>query len=364
MCGTAQGRIGGSASKRRAVSPLPTATLDAALLRRLWSGPMPRTAHADTIAAVGEFRFLSRLLPRLGSGPGTIIGPGQDCAVVRCGTRRLLYTVDALVEGVHFEPHWLTPRQLGRKSFLVNASDIAAMGGRPRFCVVSVGVPLSYLTRDLVALHAGIVAAARKCGASVVGGNLTRADKLFVSVALLGEASERLVTRRGARVGDRIYVTGTLGDAALGVSLLRSGSAARPAAPIVRRFREPSPRLQAGRLLVETGIVSAMIDVSDGLAQDLGHICEESEVGAQVLADKIPTSRAYRATGADQSLALHGGEDYELLCAVPERNVKRLQRVQARLGCRITCIGRVTRGRGVRVAGAAVSRGGYDHFRE
>jgi thiamine-monophosphate kinase len=325
---------------------------------------MPRTAHADTIAAGGEFRFLSRLLPRLGGGRGIIVGPGQDCAVVRCGARRLLYTVDALVEGVHFERQWLTPRQLGRKSLLVNASDIAAMGGRPRFCVASVGVPLSYLARDLAALHAGIAAAARDCGASVVGGNLARADKLFVSVALLGEAPERIVTRRGARAGDRIYVTGTLGDAALGVSVLRSGSATRSAAPVIRRFREPSPRLQAGRLLVEAGIVSAMIDVSDGLAQDLRHICEESQVGAEIRADKIPMSRAYRATGVDRSLALHGGEDYELLCTVPERNVKRLQRVQARLGCPIAYIGRITRGRGVRVVGAALSRSGYDHFRQ
>jgi thiamine-monophosphate kinase len=325
---------------------------------------MSRTAPADTIAAVGEFRFLSRLLPRLGGGRGIVVGPGQDCAVVRCGARRLLYTVDALVEGVHFESHWLTPRQLGRKSFLVNASDIAAMGGRPRFCVASVGVPLSYLARDLVALHVGIAAAACDCGASVVGGNLARADKLFVSVALLGEAPERTVTRRGARAGDWIYVTGTLGDTALGVSLLRSGSTARAAAPAIRRFREPSPRLRAGRLLVQAGIVSAMIDVSDGLAQDLGHICEESEVGAEIHADKVPTSRAYRAAGVGQSLALHGGEDYELLCTVPERNVKQLQRVQTRLGCPIACIGRITRGRGVRVVGAAVGRGGYDHFRQ
>jgi len=325
---------------------------------------MSHAAHADTVAAVGEFRLLSRLLPRLGSGPGTIVGPGQDCAVVRCGTRRLLYTVDALVESVHFEPSWLTPHQLGRKSFLVNASDIAAMGGRPRFCVVSAGVPLSYLARDLAALHAGIVAAARACGASVVGGNLTRADKLFVSVALLGDAPERLVTRRGARAGDRIYVTGTLGDAALGVSLLRSGSATRSAAPVIRRFREPSPRLHAGRLLVESGIASAIIDLSDGLVQDLGHVCDESRVGAEINSDALPLSPTYRAAGADRSLALQGGEDYELLCTVPERSVKRLQRMRVHLGCPITCIGRITRGRGVRVAGAAVNSGGYDHFRQ
>jgi thiamine-monophosphate kinase len=316
------------------------------------------------MAAVGEFGFLSRLLPRLGSGRGTIVGPGQDCAVVRCGARRLLYTVDALVEGVHFEGHWLTPRQLGRKSFLVNASDIAAMGGRPRFCVVSLGVPLSYLARDLAALHAGITTAARDCGAAVVGGNLTRADKLFISIALLGEAPGRIVTRRGARAGDRIYVTGTVGDAALGVVLLRKDSAARSSPFAIRRFREPSPRLQAGRLLVEAGVASAMIDVSDGLVQDLGHVCDESQVGAEVDADAVPLSRAYRAASADRSLALRGGDDYELLCTIPERNLERLERMRSRLGCSITCVGGITRGRGVRVVGAAVQRGGYDHFRQ
>lgn len=329
-----------------------------------------RTSH--TIADVGEFGFLSRLLPRLPAGAGTLVGPGQDCAVIGNGTPRWLFTVDALVEGVHFEPDWMSPHQLGRKSFAVNASDIAAMGGRPRFCVVSLGLRRSYLVRDLSALQAGIVAAAGECGASVVGGNLARSEKLFVSIALLGDAPKRIVTRQGARPGDRIYATGTLGDAALGIRLLRGGATRggatqKRAAHAVRRFREPLPRLQAGRLLVSAGIVSAMIDVSDGLIQDLGHICRESQVGAEIQTDQIPLSAAYRAAlGADRSLALHGGEDYELLCTVPERNVKRLERLQARLGCSITCIGRMARGRGVRLTGTGSTpskAGGYDHFR-
>lgn len=327
----------------------------------------PRVRTPRTIADIGEFGFLSRLLPRLPGDRGAVVGPGQDCAVIRSSGRCVLLTVDALVEGVHFQPDWLSPRQLGRKSFLVNASDIAAMGGRPRFCVVSLGLRPSYLARDLSALQAGIVAAARECGASVVGGNLTRADKLFVSIALVGDAPTRIVTRQGARAGDLIYVTGWLGDAALGVRLLRAGDPTGSGTASIRRFREPSPRLHAGQLLVRSGIVSAMIDVSDGLLQDLGHLCSESGVGAALEIEATPLSPTYRAAlGFDRSLALSGGEDYELLCTVPERNVKGLQRLQSQLGCPITRIGRIERRRGVRLVGDAGTRaypGGYDHFR-
>ncbi len=329
--------------------------------------PMSRSARATTLGDVGEFDFLSRLLPRMPGGPGILVGPGQDCAVVRCGGRRYLFTIDALVEGVHFERSWLTPRQLGRKSFHVNASDVAAMGGRPRFCVVGVAVPTDYRVRDLSALQAGIVEAALQTGAAVVGGNLTRAPQLSVCVALLAEAPQRVVTRQGARQGDRIYVTGTLGDAALGCRALRDGRS-RGVVRVARRFREPSPRLQAGRLLVDSGIVSAMIDVSDGLVQDLGHICEQSRVGAIVHTDRIPLSTTYRAAlGRDDPLALHGGEDYELLCTVPERQVKRLERVRTRLGCAITCIGEVVAGRRLRLLGPdghaiRLTAGGFDHF--
>lgn len=317
-----------------------------------------------TLADIGEFGFLAALLPQLPSGRGTIVGPGQDCAVIRSGARRLLFTVDAIVEGVHFEPGWMSPRQLGRKSFLVNASDVAAMGGQPRFCVASLGVPPGYLARDLHALQSGLVAAARETGAVVVGGNLTRSERLFVSIALLADAPSRLVTRRGAHPGDRVYVTGVLGDAALAVRLLRQ----RRSGQSIRRFREPNPRLRAGRILVETGIVSAMIDISDGLVQDLGHICEQSGVGAVVHTPDVPVSPAYRRLcGADNRLALRGGEDYELLCMVPKRNVQRLERNRRRLGCPITCIGQVTDGGRVQLVGrddsARLDSTGFDHFR-
>lgn len=329
---------------------------------------MPPGTRATTIGDVGEFGFLARLLPRLPHGSGVIVGPGQDCAVIRCGGRRCLFTVDALVEGVHFERGWLSAHQLGRKAFQVNASDAAAMGGSPRFCVVSLAVPSDYPLRDLTALQAGIVESAREAGALVVGGNLTRARQLSVSIALLADAPKRVVTRRGARRGDRIYVTGTLGDAALGCRTLR-GRVRRGKSHAVQRFREPSPRLRAGRVLVESGIVSAMIDVSDGLVQDLGHICEESGVGAVIHTARVPLSANYRAVlGVDDTLALHGGEDYELLCTVPEREVRRLERTRTRLECPITCIGEIVPGRRIRIErpdGQYVtsSAQGFDHFR-
>jgi thiamine-monophosphate kinase len=325
-----------------------------------------------TIAAVGEFAFLARILPQLTNGPDTIIGPGHDCAVIRCGDGRYLFTIDALVEGTHFRRQWLSPRQLGRKSFLVNASDAAAMGGRPRFCVVGMSAPPTYPARDLANIEVGIAAAATECGADVVGGNLARARQLSITIALVAEAPRRTVSRAGAQPGDRVYVTGTLGDAGAGVRVLRAGRRRRSLAAdahAVRRFREPTPRLRAGQLLVASGIVSAMIDVSDGLIQDLGHVCSASNVGAVIHATNLPVSAAYRTImRTDPRLALSGGEDYELLCTVPERNVTQLERQRAHLGCPLTWIGAITRGRRIKVVDAAgrpmsIEAGGYDHFR-
>jgi thiamine-monophosphate kinase len=319
----------------------------------------------DTIGDLGEFGFLSRLLPQLTPGRDVLVGVGQDCAVVRERGAKFLITVDALVEGVHFEPGWMSPRQLGRRCFLVNASDIAAMGGQPRWCAVSVSAPATSRSADLEQIHRGIDAAAVELGASIVGGNLTAGRQLAISLTLIAQAPKRTVTREGARPGDRIFVTGTPGDAAVGLRLLRRGHAGGHA---IGRFREPPPRLRAGRALVESGIVSAMIDVSDGLLQDLGHICRESGVGAIVEAGRVPLSRAYRRyCGDDVFLALAGGEDYELLCSIPERKLASLRRLRSRLGCPLTEIGRIVRGGAPQVVdrdGRAVDLGGagYDHF--
>jgi thiamine-monophosphate kinase len=324
---------------------------------------MSASGRNGTLADIGEFGFLARLLPLLPGGAGVVVGPGDDAAVVEVNGTRLLLTTDAIVEGVHFRQGWMTPRQIGRKAYLVNASDIAAMGGRPRFCVVSTGAPPHIPVRSLSALHRGIADAAAETGALLVGGNLSRAEELFVSVTLVGE-SKRPVTRAGAQPGDLLFVSGTLGLAAAGLhALLRDRRASGSA---VTRFREPVPRLHAGAALARAGVVSAMIDVSDGLLQDLHHICEASGVGAQIELEKLPRPRNARTI--ETKLLLSGGEDYELLCAVPERRAAQLRRLVPRLGCPLTWIGRVmpkTYGVHVRnVSGDDLEfpQGGFDHF--
>lgn len=323
---------------------------------------MPR--RRQTARPLGEHALLARLLPALpAAGRGVLLGPGDDCAVVAPGGRALLFTIDALVEGVHFRHGWLTLAELGRKAFAVNASDIAAMGGVPRWCVLQIATPPRTAAADVTAISRAIAAAAVRVGAALVGGNLSRARELSVTLALIGDAPPRPLTRAGARPGEALYVTGRLGDAALGLRLLRRQRDA--SGPAVRRFRAPTPRLAAGAILARRRLASAMIDVSDGLLQDLGHLCAASGVGARLELARIPCSAAVRRT--DLTLALHGGEDYELLFSVPPRREAALARAAAGFGCAVSRIGECRPGRGVHVVDARgrerpIAGAGFDHF--
>jgi thiamine-monophosphate kinase len=239
-----------------------------------------------------------------------VLGIGDDCAVLDApGADYLLATVDMLVERVHFAPD-APPKVLGRRALAVNISDIAAMGGTPTAVLTSLCLPPSTEERWVLELYRGMADQAGQFGAGVVGGNLSRTDgPACIDVTVLGRVDKRyLVPRGGARVGDVIGVTGVLGSEAARHAL--SGSDAG--------LTVPQPRVAWGQAMARTGLVHAMIDISDGLAADVAHLAEASEVGAVLYAEQIPVSAAARQAGLRLSadplgFALHGGEDYELL---------------------------------------------------
>jgi len=313
---------------------------------------------------VGEHRWIAHLLARLGRGGRdgqVVVGPGDDAAAVRVGRTTLLLTTDTLGEGAHFRAAWAAPRALGRRAFAANASDVAAMGGRPRFALLALEAPARTPVATLDAVVAGFAAAARRAGARLVGGNVAAGPRLALTVALVGTAPGRVVTRAGARPGDLVYVTGALG--ASGAAVRRLARGGRAALPV------PPSRVEAGVALAR--VAHAMIDVSDGLVQDLGHLCRASGVAAEVALARVPVAPACRrALGARAAeFAATAGEDYELLVAVPPRAARRLPALARRLPCPLTPIGRIVSGppavRVLDAAGRAVRlrRGGFDHFR-
>jgi thiamine-monophosphate kinase len=308
--------------------------------------------------------------------PRTLLGIGDDAAVLRWpGGADLLITTDLLTDGVHFRRSWMPGFLLGRKALAVNLSDIAAMGGVPRACVLSIGLPRDTPPGYAREVARGLADQARRHAVEVVGGDTCAAERLFVNVALLGTVPPgRAVRRAGARPGDGLYVTGGLGAAGAGLAILESGGARRQARDAIRAHRDPEPRLLAGRLLGESGVARAMIDLSDGLVQDLPRLCAASGVGAVVEEAALPV--AATATGAvgpasARNQALSGGEDYELLFAARDADAPALARLARGTGLPIARIGQVLpRRRGVRLLTAAgrylpfdrLPRG-YLHFR-
>lgn len=256
----------------------------------------------------GERAFVARLRASLPDAPAGQVWVGDDAAVLDGG---VLLTTDSLVAGVHFDLAWTSPEDLGWKALAVNLSDIAAMGGRPRGAVVAVVVP-----PEPVGLADGVLAglaeAAQRLGCPLVGGDTTSGAQLVVSVAVVGAAPPSgALLRSGARAGDLVFVTGPLGGPRRALRALAVGEDPAPAQ--LERLRRPSPRLVEGRAAV-TAAPTSMIDVSDGLATDVGHLCDESGVGIRVEAAAVPLF-----SGASLQDALGGGDDYELCFTAPNR---------------------------------------------
>lgn len=319
---------------------------------------------------LGEFPFLRRLQARVPRDARVQLGIGDDCAAASLPGTTLL-TTDTLVENVHFRREWTTFSLLGEKAFAVNASDISAMGGEPTFVLLSVSVPQDTEVEDLDAFFDGFLHAAEQSHTSLIGGNMSAAPCWMIAVTLLGHAPYGVITRSGARLGDDVYVTGTLGDAALGLRVLQQGKNGAHAEEAKARFLRPTSRLEISRRLAAQQLVTAMIDVSDGFLQDLGHVCEASKVGAEIEGEHLPLSAGYRALVGERewSLALTGGEDYELLFTAAEMHRGAIAAVAHTAQGTITRIGRITaHPQGIRVRASdgsvyAPTQPGYDHFR-
>lgn len=281
------------------------------------------------ISQIGEFGLIERIQHALPApGHGVLVGIGDDTAVLKIDPARvLLATCDTQVEGIHFLRDAITPFHLGLKALAINLSDIASMGGTPRFALVSLGLPDDLPVEFVDGLYAGLRTESEKFGVNIVGGNISASPSgLFIDITLLGDASpDNILTRSGAHVGDQIMVTGTVGDAAAGVALLLNAAltTTQEYSGIAQSRRDtPSPRMSEGQLIGAAHKATAMIDISDGLAGDLGHLCESSGVGVRLFAGKLPVAEENRAlalakNGNEWYFALHGGEDYELLFTAP-----------------------------------------------
>ncbi|GAB1724823.1 MAG: Thiamine-monophosphate kinase [Nitrospira sp.] len=342
--------------------------------------PPGRSRRADRVRS--EFGLIRSLQAQAAQpDPQVFKGIGDDTAIIKTSsTEWTLITTDLVAEGVHFDPATSSFRDIGYRAAIANLSDIAAMGGRPRFMLVSIAIPPSCSTAQIQHLYRGMMQAGSPYQVRLIGGD-TSASRggLFLNITLTGVVKpRRVLLRSGARVGDRLYVTGTLGDSRAGLDLLtsRRRPTLRPADArfLLARHHRPSARIAEGVWLAEQRLAGAAIDLSDGLTGDLRHICEESGVGADVIAGALPISpacRAYaQARGLDPGqIALQGGEDYELLFTVPRRQQSRFDRLAGKTGFRMTCIGSITPGMsGLRLrteAGATqpLPLTSYEHFR-
>ena len=322
--------------------------------------PLPEKA---LIATIGRIAGISRRRAKR-----VIAGIGDDCAVLRLPAgHEALVTTDFTLEGIHFRRDWHPAEAVGHRCLARGLSDIAAMGGDPVAAFLSLALPRKLPEAWVEKFIHGLIGLAKKHGITLAGGDTAESPHgILADIVVLGSVAKgKAVLRSGARAGDRIYVSGELGGSAAAVTqmIARPGKKLNPA-DYPRHFY-PEPRVKLGRVLRERGLATAMIDTSDGLSTDLAHICEESGVGAEIAAELIPRATVGKpARMVDLDLALHGGEDYELLFTAPAR-----KRLPSRIGgVAIREIGVITGSRGIFVDDAGVRRRlkarGWEHFRK
>ena len=331
---------------------------------------------------MNERQIIDLLRTMTADGPPELLqGIGDDCAVIRKNRHQSwLVTMDTLVESVHFDRSWHPPDKLGRKVISVNVSDIAAMGGTPVFVFLSLALPKGFEVRWLTQFSRGLADACREYRCILAGGDTVRSSSgVLVTVAVMGEMqTNRVVLRNGARIGDSVWVSGSPGRAAAGLELCRNGRQDDAAfAELVEAHLNPQPRLQLGGWLARNRLVRAMMDLSDGLATDLAHICTQSEVGAVIdpaglLADQLLAAAAKVLRKDPGQWMLTGGEDYELVFTAAEQKSAAIIKLAAKLRVPVARIGRIDDKQGVRTlqfpsgshhpVEVDITFSGYDHF--
>lgn len=311
-----------------------------------------------------------------GIGDDTSVSAQKNGAV-------LLATTDILIEGVHFREKNTPAYLLGRKALSVSLSDIAAMGGQPLFFLVSLALPPSTTKKFIDELYRGLDAVGKEAGTSLAGGNVAKTHgPMMVSTTVIGEAAKKeVVYRKGARTGDLVFITGSVGGSALGLKALdargKTPLGRLPWKESVKKHLDPAARLEAGRALAKGRLATAMMDISDGVALDLERLCKESEKAAVVYLNSLPVSDELRSYGEKSGIspfmefALTGGEDYELLFTSPEANVRKISALSRRLALPMTPVGKiVSPKKGAKTVtvigenGAAIrlKKTGFEHF--
>lgn len=335
--------------------------------------------NTRTIADVGEFGLIEIIKQSIPfRDPRLVVGIGDDAAAFRATPGSLtLATTDIQVEGRHFDRRFITPYQLGLRGAAINLSDIAAMGGTPTYALVSLALPQDLDVDWVRELYRGLHEEITQHHAAVIGGNLAATKgAIIVDITMFGEVPEgQEVTRGKGKPGDVVFVTGTLGASAAGLQALQRGlDRRRPdVSAVIAAHLTPAARVPEGMVIGASRLVTAMIDISDGLAGDLGHICEAGGVGARLYADRIPISldarTIARALGIDPlDLALHGGEDYELCFTCSPSDAAMLAKVvRSATGIPVTEVGSLTETLGIVLVqpdgrAASLARLGWDHF--
>jgi thiamine-monophosphate kinase len=329
----------------------------------------------STVSALGERALIARITNRLHVPDWVIVGPGDDAAAIEPerGTVDVL-TTDAQVEGVHFDHRFMPPDAIGHRALAVNLSDLAAMGARPRAALLSLVLPDDLEVSVLDGVLDGMLRVADAHRVAIIGGNISRSPgPLMIDVTAIGSARRRhLMARGGARSGDGVYVTGTIGDGRAGLQALRTGGDPKSTGACEQRFLYPEPRVRAGMLLARNRAATACMDLSDGLADGVRQVAEASRVGMVIDAASLPITEAARSWFESQrhdpvEAAISGGDDYELLFTAKQSNNARFRGVAKLIrGLPITKIGVVTKEPRLVVRypeGDRELAGGFEHFR-